>query len=69
MSLQAGCHQECINSNIERCVVGWPDGGCGGRTVGAWSPALEREAQSRITATTTQSASALIRENVEGARR
>lgn len=26
----AGCNKECYKEGVERCVVGWPDGSCGG---------------------------------------
>lgn len=43
MALQAGCVHECLVEGAERCVVGWPDGSCGGRRQGEWSPQQARE--------------------------
>lgn len=48
MSLQAGCNRECLNSNVDRCVVGWPDGSCGGKSQGKSTPAKEREKQTKL---------------------
>lgn len=43
--LQAGCHKDCLKDGVERCVVGWPDGSCGGQPRGTWSPAKEHNKQ------------------------
>lgn len=40
--LQAGCHKDCLKEDVQRCVVGWPDGSCGGQPKGVWGPAKER---------------------------
>lgn len=44
--LQAECHKDCLKDGVERCIVGWSDGSCGGQPRGTWSPIKEREAQS-----------------------
>lgn len=43
--LQAGCHKDCLKEDVQRCVVGWPDGSCGGQPKGVWSSAKERDSQ------------------------
>jgi hypothetical protein len=42
-TLQAGCHKDCLKNGVERCVVGWSDGSCGGQPRGRSTPQLERE--------------------------
>lgn len=43
--LRAGCHKDCLKEDVERCVVDWSDGSCGGNPKGVWSPSKERDSR------------------------
>jgi hypothetical protein len=37
-TVEAGCARKCLETDVERCVTGWPDGSCGARGQGTQWP-------------------------------